>query len=128
MSDVWSVNIEADIELYGFDIQPSHFPVDVPSNVHLLERNILDPAFIEEFEGSFDVVHIRAFGSSIKKSDTSPVCHAARSLLKPGGYIQWEEMDQSNMVSLLDGKPAPQATALIQLLAAAGKAIGTTFE
>lgn len=120
--------MNADLELYGFDIQPSHFPVDVPANVHLLERNILDPAFIKEFEGSFDIVHIRAFGSSIKNSDTSPVCHAVKSLLRPGGYIQWEEMDQSNMNSSLDGKPAPQATALIHLLAAAGKATGTTFE
>lgn len=123
-------NLGTDVEFYGFDIQPSHFPPssDIPSNVHLLERNILDTDFAKEYQESFDIVHIRAFGSLIKNSDTSPVCHAAKSLLKPGGYIQWEEADQSNMHSFLEGKPAPKATTLIQLLAAGGKATGVTFE
>lgn len=125
-----SKDLGANIELYGFDIQPTHFPSsrDIPSNVHLVERNILDPNFIKEYEELFDVVHVRAFGSSIRNSDPSPVCHAAKALLKPGGYLQWEEADQSKIHSVLDEKPAPQATTLIQLLAAAGKATGLTFE
>lgn len=119
-----------DLELYGFDILPAHFPAAeiIPPNVKLIQKNILDGEFSKEFVESFDLVHVRAFGSSIRNSDTSPICQVAMKLLRPGGSLQWEEADTSSMIAVLDSKAAPRGTTLIQLIEAGGKATGTTYE
>lgn len=125
-----SDSFETGIEMYGFDIQPSHFPTAActPPNVHLLRQDVLNDEFPAEFVESFDIVHVRAFSSLIKNNETSPLCRAAMKLLKPGGYLQWEENDMSNVNAVIDGEPAPQTAMLMQLLKGQGKATGLTFE
>lgn len=118
-----------DIELYGFDIQPSHFPTTscTPSNVHFVLQDILKDEFAAELIESFDLVHVRAFSSLIKNDDASPLCQVALKLLKPGGFFQWEEPDMANVSAVIDGEPAPQSTKLMHLLRAGGQATGLTF-
>jgi hypothetical protein len=47
----------------------------------------------EELRGQFDVVHIRLLQSVILNDDPGWVISHCKELLKPGGYLQWEEFD-----------------------------------
>lgn len=118
------------MEMYGFDIQPAHFPAgsSTPPNVRLLQQDVLKGDFPEDFIGSFDLVHARAFSSMIMNSNVEPLCQIAMKLLKPGGFFQWEEADQSNLAARIDEEPAPQCTKLIYLLRASGAHAGITWE
>lgn len=118
-------------ELYGFDIQPAHFSArrNIPPNVQLVQGDVLSKDLVGELTNSFDVVHLRAFGSLIKNSDCSPILEAVRTLLKPGGYLQWEEADSSAMTAIAaDGGLAGSCNMLLNILLQGGKATGTTFE
>ena len=117
-------------QFYGFDITPAHFPAarDIPANVQLRRRDILAPDLSDDLVGSFDVVHIRAFGSVIRDSDCAPVLQAVNRLLKPGGWLQWEESDSSAMVAVGGDSGAGAGTALLRVIEGGGRARGTTFE
>lgn len=49
-----------------------------------------------EFIGYFDVVHVRLVTVVVKNNDPRPVLANLTKLLKPGGYLQWDETDTMN--------------------------------
>ncbi|KAK7999699.1 hypothetical protein PG990_012299 [Apiospora arundinis] len=82
-------------QLDGFDINPTNFPdpAFVPVSVTLKKLDILVKTFPSDLNGVYDVVHIRAFDSVITNAYTlKPVLAVASELLKPGGFLQWEEI------------------------------------
>ncbi|KAI0532011.1 hypothetical protein GGR58DRAFT_518068 [Xylaria digitata] len=80
-------------QLNGYDINEGNFPPPafLPASVTLTKLDVLSGIFPLEAIGAFDVVHIRAFSSIIIDNNTTNLLSAALSLLKPGGWIQWEE-------------------------------------
>lgn len=50
-----------------------------------------------DFIGAFDVVHMRAMTSTIIDNKVDPLLRNALMMLKPGGYLQWEENDQMKL-------------------------------
>ncbi|KAJ8112890.1 hypothetical protein ONZ43_g5285 [Nemania bipapillata] len=86
-----SNNIPAQLD--GFDVNPIYFSHEayLPPTVSLKQLDILAKPLPTELIGVYDVVHIRALGSIISDADLSPVLSVAFELLKPGGYIQWDE-------------------------------------
>ena len=78
----------------GFDISLAQAPPSVwmPWNTALHEWDIFN-APPEELHGKYDIVHIRLVGIVIRDSSPLPVLHNAVMLLKPGGWIQWDEVD-----------------------------------
>jgi hypothetical protein len=91
------------VHLFGFDISTTYFP----ARGHLSETVTMEtlsglgdiPA---ELVGVFDVVHVRAFTAVIKNNNPTPLAANATKILKPGGYLQWDELD---MVSLMVKTP-----------------------
>ncbi|KAL3430398.1 hypothetical protein BDV09DRAFT_178619 [Aspergillus tetrazonus] len=81
------------VQLDGFDINPVNFPnpAFLPASVTFRQLDILANPLPTELLGVYDIVHIRAFGSIILDSKLAPILTAAFELLKPGGFIQWEE-------------------------------------
>ncbi|KAI0206256.1 hypothetical protein F4808DRAFT_469430 [Astrocystis sublimbata] len=79
-------------QLDGLDINPIYFPraAYLPPGVTLKQLDILAKPLPVELVGTYDVVHIRAFGSLIQ-TDPSSVLSIAIELLKPSGYLQWGE-------------------------------------
>ncbi|KAL5091544.1 hypothetical protein Trisim1_002762 [Trichoderma cf. simile WF8] len=82
------------VQLDGFDISDDQFPHKsaLPNNVTL---SIMD-AFSQvprELVGKYDVVHMRLWSCIVRNNETSPLIHHATQLLKPGGYLQWDEAD-----------------------------------
>ncbi|KAI1425240.1 hypothetical protein F5Y12DRAFT_748282 [Xylaria sp. FL1777] len=87
-------NTDISVQLYGYDINDVNFPPQafLPGPVQLSKLNILSKKLPDEVLNAFDVVHVRAFSSIILNNDTSTLLSAVLSLLKPGGWLQWEEM------------------------------------
>ncbi|KAI1177701.1 S-adenosyl-L-methionine-dependent methyltransferase [Nemania sp. FL0916] len=90
-SHLASKNIPAQLD--GFDINPINFPhpAYLPPTVTLSQLDILAKPLPAHLLGKYDVVHIRSFVSVIADADLTPVLSIAWELLKPGGYLQWEE-------------------------------------
>ncbi|KAL8943729.1 MAG: hypothetical protein Q9211_000878 [Gyalolechia sp. 1 TL-2023] len=87
-----------DIECLGLDISTEQCPPTawVPSSVKFEAWS-----FFEEppcsLRGKFDIVHIRLIGIVIEH-DPMPVIRNIAMLLKPNGYLQWEEMNAAQYV------------------------------
>ncbi|KAJ5219933.1 hypothetical protein N7468_009137 [Penicillium chermesinum] len=80
-------------QLDGFDINPVNFPAPafLPASVKLQQRDVLAEPLSAEMIGTYDVVHIRAFVSIVPDGNVGPILAVASKLLKPGGFIQWDE-------------------------------------
>jgi len=98
---IWLLDVANDLpetaKLDGFDISLDQCPPStwLPANTHLHTWDVFkEPP--EEFCEAFDVVHIRLITVAIKDNDPRPVLANLRKLLKPGGYLQWDEADSVN--------------------------------
>ncbi|EHA22134.1 hypothetical protein CBS63078_3260 [Aspergillus niger] len=97
---IWLIDLHAQLaknnitaQLDGFDINPVNFPAAayLPASISLQQLDVLAKPLPENLLGAYDVVHIRAFASIVPDSNLAPILSVASSLLKPGGYLQWEE-------------------------------------
>ncbi|KAI0532578.1 hypothetical protein GGR58DRAFT_489759 [Xylaria digitata] len=107
-----------DIQYYGFDISRALFPHNswLPKNVVLSTSNLLEEP-PQSLHGQFDIVHLRLVLSLIRGGSPKPVIRHIKMLLKPGGYVQWDELDPFNHFDVLTPKPdseAPNMTATFQ--------------
>ncbi|KAI9707966.1 MAG: hypothetical protein M1820_004385 [Bogoriella megaspora] len=77
----------------GFDISDAQFPKEalLPSNVFLRTLDIYDVP--SDLHGKFDLIHLRMLGFGVRDSDPIPVLRTLLALLKPGGWLQWDEAD-----------------------------------
>ncbi|KAJ6035863.1 hypothetical protein N7540_000142 [Penicillium herquei] len=97
---IWLIDLETYLakknisaQLDGFDVNPVYFldAAFLPPSISLKQLDILVKPIPAELVGVYDVVHIRAFNSAIPDGNLEPVLSTALALLKPGGFIQWEE-------------------------------------
>ncbi|KAI1826391.1 hypothetical protein F4861DRAFT_537237 [Xylaria intraflava] len=95
---VWLLDLARRIrtpcEFHGFDISMDQVGPKPwqPANVHMHNLDVFkDPPL--EFQGIFDIVHIRLIGIVVTNNDPRPVLASLTKLLKPGGYLQWDEVD-----------------------------------
>jgi hypothetical protein len=84
------------VSLVGFDLFPVHFP----AHENLLNNN---PA--EHIE-QYDVVHVRVFPIVVNNKEPGPLVRNVIKILKPGGYIQWEEFDGTFWKAVAPGDDA----------------------
>ncbi|KAK4619903.1 N-methyltransferase tcpN [Fulvia fulva] len=84
-------------QLDGFDISFGQCPPRewLPRNVDLRLVDIFRPV-PEELVGCYDIVHIRHFVCVVKANDPTPLLRNLLRMLKPGGWIQWDEWDVMN--------------------------------
>lgn len=80
--------------LYGFDVNLAQAPPRewLPSNVTLVPWNIFDKV-PEDMCGRFDVVHVRLLILVVQNSNPSNIIRSLVKMLKPGGYIQWDDLN-----------------------------------
>ena len=94
---IWLIDVAreyATARLDGFDVNTSQAPPEqwLPSNITLKTWNIFDDV-PEEMLGVYDVVHVRLIVLVVQRSDIKNVIRKLLQTLKPGGYIQWDELD-----------------------------------
>jgi hypothetical protein len=97
---VWLIDMEREmsgknisVQLDGYDINEVAFPQPafLPDSITLKKLDVLARPLPEELVGAYDIVHIRAFSSIIFNCNTTPLLSTALAMLKPGGWLQWEE-------------------------------------
>ncbi|KAL6714379.1 hypothetical protein ACLMJK_007802 [Lecanora helva] len=81
-------------ELHGYDIDMTKFPPKpwLPHNVFGATWDAFSavpPAMV----GRYDIVHISIFMLVVAKNNPLPLLKNLIEMLKPGGYVQWDELD-----------------------------------
>jgi len=106
---------------------------DLPSNLSVRKWSFFDPV-PEEWKGAFDLLHLRLviqpFGGH---QDPRPVLEKLISMLKPGGYLQWDEYDyhdaeKNNVYSANDPVAVPHPEITHNSSTKAWKIMMKTFE
>ncbi|KAI1124964.1 S-adenosyl-L-methionine-dependent methyltransferase [Nemania abortiva] len=87
------------VQIHGFDISNKQFPPSFlwPGNVSFSLLDSLDeppPSLTEQY----DVIHVRMWASNLRSKDAGILIQNVRRMLKPGGYLQWEEADLRRQV------------------------------
>ncbi len=105
---IWLLDLARELpaaHLDGFDISLAQVPPKqwLPKNVKLRTWNALDEV-PNDLAGQHDIVHARLLAIAVDNSDPRPLLHNLIKILKPGGYLQWDELDFSNAhVKTADG-------------------------
>ena len=113
---VWLIEVAKQyplVDCLGLDISTTQSPPKawLPSNVDFKVWDFTEkpPASLS---GRFDVVHIRLIGIVFDHEPIKAIQNMA-SLLKPGGYLQWEEMEFDQTVIATAGD-AVKADAIVR--------------
>ncbi|KIM93704.1 hypothetical protein OIDMADRAFT_46112 [Oidiodendron maius Zn] len=100
---LWLLDLARDLpctaQLDGYDVSNKQFPPR-----HLWPENVT-LALLDSFDnpplslvGQYDVVHLRMWASNLRTKDVRSLIYNVKKLLKPGGYIQWEDADLLHQV------------------------------
>lgn len=86
-----------DAQCDGFDINLDQAPPQIwlPSNISLRTWNVYESP-PPELIGAYDMVHIRLLAVVVRDKNTLPIIKNAALLLKPYGWLQWDEIDTSD--------------------------------
>ncbi|KAH2021349.1 hypothetical protein KXV43_002259 [Aspergillus fumigatus] len=95
---IWLLDLACELPepavLDGLDIDLSKAPPAqwLPNNVTVHNWDILSPV-PEHLVGRYDIVHLRLLILVVEHSDPVPIIQNAYRMLKPGGYIQWDDLN-----------------------------------
>ncbi|RDW59313.1 class I SAM-dependent methyltransferase [Aspergillus mulundensis] len=101
---IWALELAAQLppsaRVTGYGTSESTFPLSQywPPNVSFSALDCLGEV-LEALVGQFDVVHLRMWALVIRDNDTSTLIRSAAKLLKPGGYLQWEDAPFGSVVA-----------------------------
>ncbi|KAL9585522.1 MAG: hypothetical protein Q9212_001475 [Teloschistes hypoglaucus] len=89
-------------KLHGSDVSDANFPSPhyLPKNVSLQILDIFEE-IPRELMGAFDIVHVRALANVVKGGNPEHLIAHLVSLLKPGGFLQWDEFDSNTLAGHL---------------------------
>jgi SAM-dependent methyltransferase len=102
---IWLIDLAKDLpptsRLDGYDFDTSKFPEPnvLPSNIKLRYGNALEP-FPEAIQGTYDLVHVRLVMFGLKAEQWEIMAENLWKLLKPGGYLLWDELSYSSWVAV----------------------------
>lgn len=79
--------------LDGLDIDVGQAPHSawLPSNLRILPWDMFGPV-PSELENRYDVIHIRLVVLAVDNGDPARIIENVYKMLKPGGYLQWDEL------------------------------------
>ena len=94
---IWLIQVARQMPaatLYGFDINLTQTPPMewLPSNVRLVPWNVFNE-IPENMLGRFDIVHVRLLILVVQNSDPRNIIRNLVKMLKPGGYLQWDDLN-----------------------------------
>ena len=112
------------IRMDGMDITLAQAPPTqwLPPNITLTTWNIFDEV-PNDLVGQFDVVHVRLLLVVVQNENAASVVRNLWKLLKPGGYIQWDELNyfDHHVLTVSPSVQSKASTELHKFLHATGK-------
>ncbi len=97
-------------EFFGFDISSDQFPQNGAADIQFRMHDATLP-FSEEYIGRFDVVNVRLMSYAIKVQDLQAIVNNIAAILRPKGFLNWQECD------MLDAWASPETAKARALLA-----------
>ncbi|KAE8374600.1 hypothetical protein BDV26DRAFT_284130 [Aspergillus bertholletiae] len=95
--------------LHGFDISSAQYPfyqdITATHEFHLSVHDMRQ-RFPPEQRGRYDLIHLRLLAGALKEEDYPQSMRNIYELLKPGGYIQWDDCD-TTAFSTAESPPDP---------------------
>ncbi|PYH28211.1 class I SAM-dependent methyltransferase [Aspergillus neoniger CBS 115656] len=79
---------------HGFDISSAQFPLSLPAGIGFSVQDILNP-FPVEHHNRYDLVYVRMLVTAIRNTEYRDAVKNLLTILKPGGFLQWVELDCS---------------------------------
>lgn len=96
---LWLIDLARELpsaaQLDGFDIELKQAPPAawLPENMKMCHFDVFDPNISPDLIERYDVVHVRLFLLVVQRSDPRPILNNIHKLLKPGGWLQWDDLD-----------------------------------
>ncbi|OOG00303.1 hypothetical protein ASPCADRAFT_38739 [Aspergillus carbonarius ITEM 5010] len=115
---IWLLDLAKELPnatLDGLDMTLEKAPAAewLPANITLREWNMNDEV-PPELVGQFDVVHLRLLFIVVENGDPSPIIRKVTRMLKPGGWIQWDELSLAGR-RIVKARPGVRTEALESL-------------
>jgi len=119
-------------QLDGYDLSLAQCPPTqrLPDNIALREWDLFAEPLAEEMLGAYDVVHIRLIFTIVANDDPGVVIRNLVKLLKPGGWLQWDELDvgASYLLRITPAIEAPTMDEVVVKLRRIGNWVGQLSE
>lgn len=92
------------------------------TQVHLRIWNVFDDV-PDDMLGVYDVVHVRLLVLVVENSNPRPIVRNLRKMLKPGGYLQWDDLNYPDTYvrAVDDTLPTPALNELRKLVYSQGR-------
>ncbi|KAI9372871.1 hypothetical protein BJX61DRAFT_533632 [Aspergillus egyptiacus] len=103
---------------HGFDISAAQFPPTRPGERIKFSVHDLFKPFPAEHLNRYDLVHIRLLVTAFAESEFQKAVANLLTILKPGGYLQWVEIDFSHVEAAAanDARVADSARSWLELI------------
>ncbi|PYH86329.1 S-adenosyl-L-methionine-dependent methyltransferase [Aspergillus uvarum CBS 121591] len=103
------------VQLDGFDISLEALPPKewLPANLRTTIWDVKTEV-PDELVGVYDIVHISHFVFVLLDEEVQPVLDKVMRLLKPGGYLQWSEVDMGSF--RIETTTSPATTTALERL------------
>ncbi|KAE8321016.1 hypothetical protein BDV39DRAFT_197985 [Aspergillus sergii] len=114
------------LRLHGFDIDLTNAPLPewLPPPITLRQLDVFEDV-PRDLLGRYDVVHLRLLVLVVQNSDPLPIIHRVHQMLKPGGYIQWDDLNypDSEVVKsqAMGDVPTPAHDAFLRFAQSSGR-------
>ncbi|MCJ1431978.1 hypothetical protein MMC27_001334 [Xylographa pallens] len=102
-----TTNVGRNVQFTGFDITGTLFPHQKRPGQAFVVHDAVQP-FPDEYHEKFDLVHIRFLSYSIKARQLEDLVEWVSEILRPGGYLQWEEIDAIDAWTIPETSTAKQ--------------------
>ena len=98
---LWLIDVARSLEgaqLDGFDIDLTQAPHQrwLPPNISMTRLDIFED-IPDNLVGKYDLVHARLLVGVVQQADPVSILQKFLKMLKPGGYLQWDDLDFINM-------------------------------
>lgn len=115
---LWLIDVsrqlpEAQLDGLDYNLRQAPHAKWLPANVKMRHWNLFEEV-PDDLVGKYDYVHTRLLLLVVESKNPRPIIRNLHKLLKPGGYLQWDELNTVN-VSVKKVDPTLQTPALDQL-------------
>ncbi|KAL8950519.1 MAG: hypothetical protein Q9222_003458 [Ikaeria aurantiellina] len=105
------------VKLDAFHLATSPMPTStwLPANITKQTFNPLIDEVPDDMRGLYDIVRVANLASLVRNNDPGKIIHNVVQMLKPGGWIQWNELDSAHR-RVISSNPTVPSTHLSALL------------
>ncbi|MCJ1392252.1 hypothetical protein MMC18_005119 [Xylographa bjoerkii] len=95
------------VQFTGFDVSETLFPCQNRPGQTFVVHDAVQP-FPDEYHEKFDLVHLRFLSYSIEPHQLEDLVEFVSEILRPGGYLQWQEIDAIDAWTIPETSTAKQ--------------------